>query len=131
MDILFILLGVVLIAGLSIFAAYVDFSSQKKTICYGKNDFDRERQFTNLTILKILADYAAKNPSQRFGQILRNTGVLVDVGVKDSSQEEWETPDFYFDRDLVHEEPQATLSRIEKVLANEYEYDIVIKVKKK
>jgi len=131
MDMLFILLGVGLIVGLSVFAAYIDFSSQKQSIRYGTNSFDRERHCTNLTILKILADYAAQNPSQRFGQILRNTGVLLDIGVKDSSQEDYETPDYYISRDVIFEEPQVTLSRIEKVLANEYDYDIVIKVKKK
>lgn len=119
------------IISLGVFAAYTDFSSQKKTIKYANNDFDRERQYHNLKILTVLAEYTVANPSQRFGQILRNTGVLVDIGVKDSSQEEWETADFYFDRSLVHEEPQVTLSRMENVLANQYDYDIVIKVKKK
>ncbi len=81
--------------------------------------FDKERQLANLEILKLLLAYAAENPSQRFGQILRNTGILQDVGVKDSSREDWETPDYYIDRVLVHEEPQLILERMKKELAEQ------------
>lgn len=80
------------------------------------SQFDKGRQVANLEIIKLLLAYAAENPSQRFGQILRNTGILQDIGVKDSSRQEWETPDYYIDRVLVHEEPQIILARMKKEL---------------
>lgn len=83
------------------------------------SQFDKERQIANIEIMKLLLDYTVKNPSQRFGQILRNTGILQDVGVKDSSREEWETPDYYIDRVLIHEEPQIILARMKKELEDQ------------
>lgn len=70
------------------------------------------RHEANLQILAQLLKYADDNPDQRFGQILRNTGVVVDVGVRDSAQQEWETPEYYWMRG-IHEEPIATLARME------------------
>jgi len=83
------------------------------------NEFEKNRLVVNLEILQILLDYTARHPSQRFGQILRNTGILQDVGVRDSSKEEWETPDFYIDRALIHEEPHIILERMQKELAEQ------------
>ena len=76
------------------------------------------RQDANVDILAHLFNYIVRNPDQRFGQILRNTGVVVDVGVRDSAQAEWETPDYYWARG-VHEEPMATLARMESVKKEE------------
>lgn len=70
------------------------------------------RQEANLKILAQLLEYVEKHPDQRFGQVLRSTGVAVDIGVRDSSQEEWETPDYYWARG-VFEESIATLARME------------------
>lgn len=77
------------------------------------------RHEANLQILAQLLKYVDENPDQRFGQILRNTGVVVEVGVRDSNQEEWETPDYYWARG-VHEEPIATLARMELNKRNIY-----------
>jgi hypothetical protein len=79
-------------------------------------NYDELRQQTNLMILDLLRLYAEKHPSMRFGQILRNTGILQDVGVRDSSKPEWETPDYYIDRIIIHEEPWTILKRMAKEL---------------
>jgi hypothetical protein len=42
------------------------------------------RQEANIKILGILAEYVMANPDQRFGQILRNVGAIIDFpGPKD------------------------------------------------
>jgi hypothetical protein len=67
----------------------------------------------------MISQYVEDNPDQRFGQVLRNLGVVVDVGVKDSADEEWETPDYYWFRG-IHEEPINTLIRMKKALNGEF-----------
>lgn len=84
------------------------------------------RQKANLEILAHLLEYVEENPDQRFGQILRNIGVVVDVGVRDSSKPERETPDYYWVRG-IHEESQKVLERIGKALHNEFEDVNIIK----
>ena len=37
-----------------------------------------KRKDANLEIMNKLSEYLSKNPDQRFGQALRNTGVVVD-----------------------------------------------------
>lgn len=83
------------------------------------NPFDAARQQANLEIIKMIQKYAEEHPTQRFGQILRNIGILQDIGVRDSSKPEWETPDYYIDRILLHEEPQRILARMKKELAEQ------------
>jgi hypothetical protein len=96
-----------------------------------KNERDARRQEDNLEIIRLLTEYVEANPSQRFGQVLRNTGVIKDIGVKGAHKPEWQTPDYYIDRNLLFEEPNVILERMEKVLANDYDYDIVVKQNKK
>jgi len=112
---LLILAGVV---GVALLAALVDYtvSNPKTQPKISSTQFDIERELANYQILAILVRYAEKNPSQRFGQILRNTGLLQDVGVRDSSKADWETPDYYIDRLIIHEEPQVILERMKKEL---------------
>lgn len=43
-------------------------------------DFDRDRQDTNRLLAQLLIEAVEKNPSQRFGQILRNEGFVLDTG---------------------------------------------------
>ena len=112
---------------LGLLASIVDW----KTTKYEKlNAFDAQRMEDNLTILNVLKKYTEDNPTQRFGQILRNCGIICDVGVRDSSKPEWETPEYYVDRQIIFEEPSIILERIEKTLANEIDRDIVIKENK-
>lgn len=70
--------------------------------------------------MKLLAMRVKNEPDSRFGQILRNSGVVIDIGIKDSADEEWETPDYYWARG-IHEEPLITLLRMEKNAHGEYE----------
>ena len=109
---------------LGVLAALMDWKTTKYE---NLSEFDAQRMEDNLEIIRVLKKYAEDNPSQRIGQILRNCGIIMDIGVKDSSKPEWETPDYYIDRNLLFEEPGVVLRRIEKVLANQYDYDIVIK----
>ena len=111
--------GVIILAIFLLILIIVDLITKDKTPPK-PSSLDQERRLANLTILKILEDYASANPSQRFGQILRNTGAVVDVGVRDSAQQEWETPDYYWMRG-IHEEPMQTLARMEKVKTGVYE----------
>lgn len=91
---------------------------------------DNSRLAINLEILKRLKKYAKENPDQRFGQILRNLGAVKEIGVRDSSQEEYETPDYYWERG-VFEESIATLVRMEKIKRGNYEdTKIITKTKK-
>lgn len=87
------------------------------------------RQEANLEILELIRNRIMACPDERFGQILRNIGVTIDVGVKDSAQEDWETPDYYWMRG-VHEESTKTLERVKKSLANNYE-DVTIVTRSK
>lgn len=95
------------------------------------NTFDARRMKDNLEILEKLKKYIKDHPSQRFGQVLHNCGVINDVGVRDSSKPEWETPDYYISRQVIFDEPSLILKQMEKALANEYEPVIVIKKNKK
>ena len=122
-DNLMSVLGVALIAFLLIgtLCGIVDsilkrFQKSKQEPTKKLRSFDQERQIANLEILTLLVVYVRTHPSQRFGQVLRNTGILQDVQVKDSKQAEWETPDYYINRILIHEEPQVILERMRKEL---------------
>lgn len=83
------------------------------------------RRKINIQILKLLSKHIEKNPDQRFGQILRNTGVVVDIGIRDSSQKEWETPDYYWMRG-VHEESSLTLIRMNGSIHGTFEETKII-----
>ena len=80
------------------------------------NSFDMQRQEYNLEILRLVKKYVKDHPEQRLGQILLNVNILMDVGVKDSSRPNWETPDYYIDRRIVHEESCIILDRVKKTL---------------
>jgi hypothetical protein len=81
-----------------------------------RNKSVNPRQIANRAILKLLQEQVESQPDSRFGQILRNTGVVVDVGIRDSSKPDWETPDYYWERG-IHEEPWHTLARMYRDIA--------------
>ena len=64
------------------------------------------RKETNLEILRQLAHYVKMNPDQRFGQILRNTGVINDTWNPQTQSVDW--------NNHFNEEPQETLKRIKQ-----------------
>jgi hypothetical protein len=61
----------------------------------------------NLTILKRLATYIRRNPDQRFGQILRNTGVITTYIPEGEYAPQWSNH--------FNEEPSTMLERMRKV----------------
>ena len=68
-----------------------------------------KRRNANAEILGMLADYITENPDQRFGQILRNTGVVVDyqeVDVADNGTTLTKWTNHF------NEEPDVTLKRM-------------------
>lgn len=60
------------------------------------------RQKANLAILERLYEYIVQNPDQRFGQILRNTGIVLDTRAKfgDNVENIW-VNGFYEESDSV------------------------------
>lgn len=107
----------IIVVGL--FAAYQERKTTRELDKYLESTNDREMY--NDEILSHLMDYLDENPDIRFGQALRNLGIITDVGVRDSAAANWETPDYHIDRQIVHEEPSVTLRRVKKALANQYE----------
>jgi hypothetical protein len=74
-----------------------------------------KRKVANLEIMNRLSEYLTKNPDQRFGQALRNLGVVVDYLVDEPPL--WEV------RWMNHfnEEPEKTLERMDQIKKeNEY-----------
>lgn len=112
----FILGFLVCAVPVGLFAAFFDWKTTEGQINYAETDLDKKRQITNIMILQVLTDYAAKNPSQRFGQILRNTGLVQDVLVQERGMEDWESGNAYISRDLLFEEPYTILKRMKETL---------------
>lgn len=69
-----------------------------------------QRKQVNLQIVEALRDYVNKHPEQRFGQILRNIGIVATVPVDPMLMK---GP--YF-TNIFNEEPEKTLARIFKQL---------------
>lgn len=73
-----------------------------------------QRKQVNLQIIEALRDYICKHPEQRFGQAIRNIGIVDTVWI------EHKEPGFDFGRpfftNIFHEEPEVTLARIFKQL---------------
>ena len=111
----FLLGCIVLILPIGLLAAFVADKTSKQP----KNAYDAKRQEDNLEILRLVKKYVKDHPEQRLGQALRNVGILMDVGVRNSSRPNWETPDYYIDRMIVHEEPDFILERVRKTLAHD------------
>ncbi len=81
------------------------------------NHFDRKRYKNNKAILKVLEAYVEVFPSQRFGQIIRNVG-LVDTIVLDHLKDKDRGP--YFSN-IFNEEPDRTLKRVAKDVNEQFE----------
>lgn len=67
-----------------------------------------QRKQINLQIIDELRDYICKHPEQRFGQALRNIGIVDTVNLQDN------IPDSggpYF-TNIFYEEPEYTLKRL-------------------
>lgn len=69
-----------------------------------------DKKDLNLKILNEIAKYIYDNPEQRFGQILRNMGILSST----------EVPDFFR---VFYEEPSDTLKKIEEFKKERGIYD--------
>ena len=104
--------------GLALFIYVIFFDKSKSESSPIKKNL---RQIANLEILDLLRERVLNHPDERFGQALRNAGIINDVGVKDSSKPDWETPDYYIDRIILHEEPSVILARMRRAQAGEYE----------
>ena len=76
------------------------------------------RLVANLEILDLLEDYARKNPDQRIGQVLRNSGVMNSVLVPKRGTPEWESGEMYMDGIVMHEESAIILKRMKQELFN-------------
>lgn len=70
-----------------------------------------QRKQINLQIIDALRDYINKHPEQRFGQALRNIGIVDTVLIYPSEQE----AGVYF-TNIFYEEPEQTLKRILETL---------------
>ena len=62
------------------------------------------RKEANMEIVRLLVNYINDNPDQRFGQILRNVGVVVDYWNEQEMKKDW--------MNHFNEEPQAMLDRM-------------------
>jgi hypothetical protein len=113
-DTFFLLLGFVVISFVFLGGVATLFAFQSET--GPQNSLDAKRLDDNLEIIQLLTEYIEANPSQRFGQVLRNTGVIQDINIP---KEPHEMPDMYLDRQLLFEEPDIILKRIEKHLAKD------------
>lgn len=85
------------------------------------NAFDQKRLNDNLELIRLLTEYVEKYPSQRFGQALRNIGILDTVLVKERGMEEWDSGNMYIDGMIMHAEPCDLLIRVKKELARQAE----------
>ena len=69
----------------------------------------KSRKQLNLEVLDELRDYICKNPEQRFGQALRNVGIVDTICFRDNIPE---LDGVYF-TNIFYEEPEITLKRIQ------------------
>ena len=76
-------------------------------------DFDQDRQIANKLIVELILQEIKMYPSLRFGQILRNLGVIVDYIPEGENSPVWSNH--------FNEEPQNMLKRIYETL-NERTY---------
>ena len=67
------------------------------------------RKQANLKILKELRAYVTHNPDQRFGQILRNIGIIVDFQAEPKEPGGWEPVQW---GNHFNEEPEHMLKRM-------------------
>lgn len=81
-----------------------------------RNNFDNKRYENNKKILKLLEEYVEFAPSQRFGQIIRNIG-LVDTIVLDHLTDKDRGP--YF-TNIFNEEPDKTLVRVKADIDDQF-----------
>ena len=69
------------------------------------------RKQKKLEIIKKLRDYICQHPEQRFGQALRNIGIVDTICLRDDITEY----SVYF-TNIFNEEPEQTLKRIAETL---------------
>lgn len=105
--------------GLVSLAVYMDYSTTERMKKYSISVFDLKRQKDNLKIVELLINYIEENPSQRFGQILKNLEVFERKMVQERGMEEWQTGNVYIDHQVVHDEPSIILERMKKALAEQ------------
>lgn len=60
----------------------------------------------NIALMNQLHTYLSENKDARFGQALRNVGIVVDKWNVDKQENEW--------INLFYEEPQFTLNRVKQ-----------------
>lgn len=70
-----------------------------------------ERLVCNLEIICKLLKYVVDNPTQRFGQILRNAGVIVDFQRPPANPGDWNEVEW---TNHFNEESKSTLVRMDK-----------------
>lgn len=106
-----ILLGIVLIVWVAMWAGV--WADRRNRI--PKNQFDAKRLADSVKALELIKQYLQDNPSIRLGQALLNLDVLQD----DVTYTPNCPPRYKLKRQIIHEEPSVTLSRIEKALAKQ------------
>jgi hypothetical protein len=67
------------------------------------------RKEANMEIIRLLVNCINMAPDQRFGQLLRNTGVIIDRMESGDNSPKW--------MNHFNEEPQAMLERMKKEIA--------------
>ncbi len=81
------------------------------------NHFDRRRYKNNKHILKVLEAYVEKFPSQRFGQVIRNCGMVDTVFFEEMNSRDGGP--FY--TNIFNEEPDRTLKRMLEDVSEQFE----------
>lgn len=77
-----------------------------------KNKFDQARLKANRELIETLTDLVEQNPSQRFGQILRNYGFI-----KENRPAKPSNPDIYWQNEF-YKEPSEVLQRVKQRIKN-------------
>lgn len=72
-------------------------------------EFDKARIEANLELLNFLGDYIMNHPTERFGQVLRNLGIVVESNLQEGG---------HIWLNGFNEEPQDTLTRVKKSIAD-------------
>jgi len=98
---------------IAVLAAFMEYRVEKNK---NLTEFDLKRIEDNEEILKLIKKYMKDNPQQRFGQVLKNLGVLERELVQKRGMEDWESGELYISNNLVHDEPEIILERIKKAL---------------
>lgn len=78
-------------------------------------DFDKRRQDANVELIQLLAQYLTDRPSERFGQALRNLGIVSEREVVINEGGGRESLELIWENEFMTE-PHAMVARAKAVL---------------